>query len=103
MRNAHRINYKAMIAQYIVYVNRKTLYLENKIFSFWCRRKREQSLFISQKPMKRLCTLTNDEAAISAGTSIPCPGGYTGVADSVLCAPVSEIPHSGSLTIRGLE
>ena len=35
---------------------------------------------------------------------IPCPGGYTGTADSVhLRTPADEMPHSGSLTIRGLE
>ena len=35
---------------------------------------------------------------------IPCPGGYIGTADSVhLRTPADEMPHSGSLTIRGLE
>lgn len=40
MRNAHRINYKVILAQYIVYVNRNILYLENKNFSFFVQKKK---------------------------------------------------------------
>ena len=39
-----------------------------------------------------------------AESSHPCPGGYTGAADSVHPrTPTAELPHSGSLQIRGLE
>ncbi len=35
--------------------------------------------------------------------STACSGGHTGAGDSVLlCTPPAEVPHSGSLKIRGL-
>ena len=35
--------------------------------------------------------------------STACSGGHTGAGDSVLfCTPPTEMPHSGSLKIRGL-
>ena len=40
MRNAHRINYKVILAQYIVYVKRNTLYLENKKFPIFVQKKK---------------------------------------------------------------
>lgn len=105
-----KINYMVSIPQDIEIVNENILYL---VFLFLCRKQRARiCLFLDGKnpvhalpfPSGRQRTLKKPcHAEASAGPHTLSRRLYRSGGQCASCAPAAEMPHSGYLTIRGLE